>query len=273
MRPTSDSSAVRSSASDLLLPWNTMRAGGNPARTRDVQLAAGGDVEVEPVLGDQLRHRRAEERLARVRHRVGAEGVGVLAAARPQLALVVDVQRRAEAWRARPATSHPPTCRRPSATVALRGSRRRSSGAPVIGSSAIGASALTIRLVGDARHLVGRVDAEDRERVGEADPARLGQPQPGLRERGVVGDDPAVAVEAVEGLGEVAHPRGDAVRVRAVRPPPPRHPGYASSARSSSSSRSCTSGASDVSRTGRRWMPSSAAFRPIDAIRAYAYCT
>jgi hypothetical protein len=33
MRPTPSSSAVRSSASDLLLPWNTMRAGGNPART------------------------------------------------------------------------------------------------------------------------------------------------------------------------------------------------------------------------------------------------
>ena len=34
---------------------------------RDVQLAAGRDVESEALLGDEPRHRDAEERLARVR--------------------------------------------------------------------------------------------------------------------------------------------------------------------------------------------------------------
>ena len=64
----------------------------------------------------------------------------------------------------------------------------------------------------EPRHLVGRVHAEHRERARETETTRLGQPEPRLRERGVVGDHPAVAVEAVERLGEVAHPRGDAVR-------------------------------------------------------------
>ena len=55
-----------SSASDLLLPWRTRRAGGKPARERGVQLAGGGDVQVEPLLVDQAGHGQAEEGLAGV---------------------------------------------------------------------------------------------------------------------------------------------------------------------------------------------------------------
>ncbi len=63
---------------------------------RDVQLAAGGDVEVQAFLLDEFGHGDAEKRLARVGHRVGTEGVAVFAAAEAQLVFAVDVERRAE---------------------------------------------------------------------------------------------------------------------------------------------------------------------------------
>ena len=114
MRPTSDSSAVRSSASDLLLPWNTMRAGGNPARERDVQLAAGGDVEVQALARRPAAPSRCTgtpcPRTTPPRHRTRRRTRGSAPAARPR-------RRRTAACRssaARPARSHPPTCRRPS---------------------------------------------------------------------------------------------------------------------------------------------------------------
>ncbi len=62
---------------------------------RDEQLPAAGDVEMEARFVDQLRHRGAEKRLARVRG-AGAEVVAVLARPRAQLVFVVHVQRRAE---------------------------------------------------------------------------------------------------------------------------------------------------------------------------------
>ena len=64
------------------------------------QLAAGGDVQREVLLRDQLRHRAAAERLARVHDLVEvgarAEGGVVGAALVAQRLLVVDEQRRAE---------------------------------------------------------------------------------------------------------------------------------------------------------------------------------
>ena len=66
---------------------------------RDVELAAGRDVEVEALLGRQAGHRDAQERLARVRHVARAEGADVLAAAASEIVLVVDEERRAELGR------------------------------------------------------------------------------------------------------------------------------------------------------------------------------
>ena len=104
--------------SDLLLPWNTMRAGREPGVQRDVQLAAGRDVEVEPLLGDEPRHRGAEERLARVRDRRRHRSASAYSRQRAaQLVLVVDVQRRAEARRRGRRGRRPPTGRRPSAST------------------------------------------------------------------------------------------------------------------------------------------------------------
>ena len=65
---------------------------------RHVQLAAGGHVEIEALVAHEPRHRRAEERLARVRDPV-AELRSILAAAAAELALVVHVERRAELGR------------------------------------------------------------------------------------------------------------------------------------------------------------------------------
>ena len=62
---------------------------------REAGLTAGGDVEEQALLRDESRHRSAEERLARIRDRIGAERRGVLATAFAQFVLVVDVERRA----------------------------------------------------------------------------------------------------------------------------------------------------------------------------------
>src|SRR5262249_5075936 len=69
--------------------------GGESRVQRNVQLAAGRDVEVEPFLGDELRHGGAEKRLARVRD-AGPEGVAVGPATGPELVFVVHVERGAE---------------------------------------------------------------------------------------------------------------------------------------------------------------------------------
>ena len=47
--------------------------GREPGLERDVPLAARGDVEVEPLVGDEARHGPAEERLRRVSDVAGAE--------------------------------------------------------------------------------------------------------------------------------------------------------------------------------------------------------
>ena len=74
--------------------------GREPGVQCNVKLPAGGDIEVEAFFGDEPRHRRAEERLARVRD-PAAEARLVFAATGAQLVFVVYVQRRAELGRER----------------------------------------------------------------------------------------------------------------------------------------------------------------------------
>ena len=114
--------------------------GREPGVQRDVQLAAGRDVEVEALLGDEARHRGAEERLARVRDppaEAGAVLAGSGRAARPR-------RRRTAACRTRP--------------PARRGRRRRSTGSPSAPDAAPTPAATSGRT---ARH---SLDAQSRRR-------------------------------------------------------------------------------------------------------------
>ena len=171
MRPTPSSSAARSSASDLLLPWNTTRAAGNPART--------ATWSSPPVATSRWRPSSATRR-AIAMHRNALPAYDTASApnasrysrarARSSL-LVVHVERRAERRRERIDV----------APADLGGARRRRrrrcagraadrSARPAPASSASGRL-----VVVEARHLVGRVHTEDRQRVGQARP---GTPRP-----------------------------------------------------------------------------------------------
>ena len=119
-----------------------------------------------PSSRDEARHRGAQERLARVRHVVAAERLGVLAAPGPQLALVVDVERRAEhvGELLDVAPAHEPGARRSSTSrcgAAGRGRSARRRTSVVL----VGSGIARIIVVVEPVHLVGRVDAEDRERA------------------------------------------------------------------------------------------------------------
>ena len=63
--------AIRSSATHLLLPCSAHARGRHAGGERDVQLAAGGDVEQQPLVVRQPGHRPAQERLRRVDRRAG----------------------------------------------------------------------------------------------------------------------------------------------------------------------------------------------------------
>ena len=181
---------------------------GEAGVERELQLAAGGDVEVQPLVGHEAGHgaRRGtpcpRTRPRRRRTRRGTRRRGRAARSRSTRRAACRARARARRGRHRRSTA--------GRVVDRRGARQQ----PEVERGARRGDLTTRRLVVvvEARHLVGRVHAEDRERAGETEAARLRQPEPRLRERGVVGDHPAVAVEAVERLGEVAHPRGDAVR-------------------------------------------------------------
>ena len=206
-----------------------------PGVQRDVQLTAGRDVEPEALLGDEARHRRAEERLARVRS-TRAEPGEVLAAparaARPRRRRTAACRTPRRARRGR----RPPTRRaRRRSTAPTRGKQRRIERR----GHAVGLGVLV-----DAGHLVGRVHAEQPERVGEPDPARLGQPEPRLGQlRSSVGEHPAVAVEAVERARRSRAPTCVTFCGARVSAASATTSGYSASARSSSSSRSCVSSA------------------------------
>ena len=79
----------------LVVAVQDQPVGRDAGRQRDVQLAAGGHVEVHPLLVDQPCHGQAQERLGGVGHPV-AEGGHGLAAPGAEVVLVIDEQRRTE---------------------------------------------------------------------------------------------------------------------------------------------------------------------------------
>ena len=95
MRPTPAARAAASSSVDLLLPCSTRRSAGTPADRATWSSPPGRDVEPHALLVGQPGHRQAQEGLGGVGDAV-APGRDRLAAARPEVVLVVDEQRRAE---------------------------------------------------------------------------------------------------------------------------------------------------------------------------------
>ena len=83
----------------LVVAVQHARRGGHAGRQRDVELTAGRDVEQHPLLVREPRHRPAQERLRGVDGTLVTERGDGLAAARPQVRLVVDEQRCAELGR------------------------------------------------------------------------------------------------------------------------------------------------------------------------------
>ena len=151
---------------------------------RDVQLAARGDVEQQPLVVRELGHRLAQERLGRVDHALVAERGDRLAAAVAQVRLVVDEQRRAELGR-QLGDRAPADVSEPSApTAAVSDSSRR--GIALIARS----------------HLFRGVDAEQAEAVLEHAGGQVGERQPARPQRLVGLQDRAVLVER----GEVRSP-------------------------------------------------------------------
>ena len=97
IRPTPASTARSISAALLLLPCSAIRSAGIPRVERGGQLAAGADVEVEPLLVQPAHDGAGQERLAGVEDvGVRAEGVAPGAAAGAEVVLVEEVGRRAE---------------------------------------------------------------------------------------------------------------------------------------------------------------------------------
>ena len=99
--PTPSSSVESELELRLVVPVEHQALGGEAGPVRDVSLAAGRDVEIEPLLVDETRHRHAEERLAGVRDSAVAERGAVVAAPGAQLAFVVHVERGTERLRQR----------------------------------------------------------------------------------------------------------------------------------------------------------------------------
>ena len=187
-----------------------MRSGGKPACSATCSSPPVATSRSETLLGDEPRHRDAEERLARVRDARAETARSTRGTGRRSSVLVVDVQRRAERRRRARRGRRRRARRARASTDAERGSsdevERRGH------ASASSARSSSRRAISS-----GACTPRSAERVGEADPARLGQPQPGLGELGVVGEHAAVAVEAVERAREVAHPRRDLLRRARLR--------------------------------------------------------
>ena len=98
----------------LVVAVQHARRSGHAGRQRDVQLTAGRDVEQHPLFVREACHRPAQERLGGVDGTLVTERGDGLAAARPQVRLVVDEQGRAELGRQcpRPSTHRRSTTRR-----------------------------------------------------------------------------------------------------------------------------------------------------------------
>ena len=170
---------------DLLLPCSTSRSAGTPAASATWQLAAGGHVEVHALLVGEPGHGPAQERLGGVGDAVAERG-DRLAAAGPQVRLVVDEQRRAELVRPARATSHAADAEPPV------GADRRGVGQQAAAAAARPRVALTSTRARDTPSRSRPMASPMR--------ARLDQPQPRLGELGrdVLTDHVAVVVEAVE---------------------------------------------------------------------------
>ena len=147
-------------------------SGGKPACSATCSSPPVATSRSQALLGDEPRHRRAEERLARVRHRAGAERVartrGTGRAARPR-------RRRRAACRTRrraPSRSTPPTGRRPSASTGADARQQRQ----VERRASLDVGVVVgLVVVVEARHLVGRAHAEQAERARRG---RSGTPRP-----------------------------------------------------------------------------------------------
>ncbi len=166
-----------SSASDLLLPWKTIRSGGKPACSATCSSPPVATSRCEALLVDEPDHRRAEERLARVGDVAGPEvrrrtrGSGGGGRPRRRRTGASRTRRRAPRGRARaiPAGTS-------DRSNGASGSRRRT-------------RSLAVVAVVEAGHLLGRVPPRGcASALGEADAAGLGEPEARLGERGVVGD-------------------------------------------------------------------------------------
>ena len=142
----------RARSSDLLLPCSTSRSAGTPAARATCSSPPVATSRCRPSSCDEPGHGHAQERLGRVGDAV-AEGGDRLPAARPQVGLVVDEQRRAEL--ARPARAR--RTRRPSGGRRRRPRRCRA--------AAAGAAAPAIGRVTSSRAR----DAEQVEPDGQPD--------------------------------------------------------------------------------------------------------
>ena len=189
--------ARRSSSTALVVAVQHEPVAGRTRRERDVQLAAGRHVEDHALLERQLRHGAAQERLRRVRDPVGKRG-DRLATTCPQVLLVVDEQRRAELVREsrRSSSRRSPASRRRrprrcrAAAVAARAGSRAATSTPA------------------PTHRAGRGRWRGRSRADSTSQRRAWVSST----RDVVTDHVAVVVEAVEPVGQLAHPRRDLVR-------------------------------------------------------------
>ena len=168
--------------------------GGHAGRERDVELAAGGHVEVHALLVGQPRHRQAQERLGGVGHPVTERGDG-LAATGPEVRLVVHEQRGAEPGGELLEVAAPDA----QAALAHRGrvgEQVEGQGLCHWGTLRVqrrhrhfvadlsGIAGTSLRSVTGAAgsHGLGRGHAEERQADGQADPRRLDQPEAGLGE-------------------------------------------------------------------------------------------
>ena len=95
IRPTPSSTARRSSADDLLLPWKPIRAGSKPARSATASSPPEQTSRQSPSSRHPAGHRGAEERLAGVEDVVAGERVAERAGPGPEVGLVEDVRRGA----------------------------------------------------------------------------------------------------------------------------------------------------------------------------------
>ena len=202
MRPTPGVEGPGQLVVGLVVAVQDQAVGGHAGGQGHVQLAARGHVEVHALLVGQPGHGHAQERLGRVGHAV-AEGGHRLAAAGPQVVLVVDEQRRAELGGQVERGRSPPMLSRPSSPDR----RRCRAGAPARERALTSSSgALTpSRSSPMARPIRAASTSHSRAWVSSGST--------------LVAHHVAVVVEAVEAPGQLADPGRDLVGRPARRGP------------------------------------------------------